>query len=99
MLDLEEVMFTLSRESEMEMKKEILSLISSYLENISSTKKELGLLTAQEVREELQIGQKTLNQWEKAGLRRYVPPIDDSRKYYYRATDILVFLGGSIYHG
>ncbi|HEM3942338.1 TPA: MerR family transcriptional regulator [Streptococcus suis] len=92
-------MFTLSRESEIEMKEGILSLISSYLEGCSATRKELGLLTPRQVREELQIGQKTLSQWEKVGLKRYVPPINDSRKYYYRATDILTFLGGSIYNG
>lgn len=92
-------MFALSRETELEMKESIISLISSYLQHNSINKKKLDLLTPQEVREELQIGHKTLNQWENAGLKRYVPPINDSRKYYYRVTDILIFLGGEIYNG
>jgi len=31
--------------------------------------------------------------WEEAGLRRYQPPLEDTRKIYYRVSDVLKFLG------
>ena len=54
-------------------------------------------MSPKQVQEELQIGRKTLTEWERAGLKRYKPPIVDSRKIYYKKNDILQFLGG--YYG
>lgn len=90
-------MFTLSRESEIEIKVTILELVSTFLDNYETHKCTLGLMSPKQVQEELQIGRKTLTEWEKAGLKRYKPPIVDSRKIYYKKTDILQFLGG--YYG
>ncbi|HEM6496902.1 XRE family transcriptional regulator [Streptococcus suis] len=53
----------------------------------------LGLITAQQVKDELGIKDKTLKRWEDNGLRRYQPPLEDTRKIFYRVSDILVFLG------
>ena len=50
-------------------------------------------MTAQQVMTELDIKYKTLQRWEKAGLRRYQPPLEDTRKVFYRVSDILLFLG------
>jgi phage protein len=43
--------------------------------------------------EELDIKYKTLQKWEGAGLRRYQPPLEDTRKAYYKVADIWKFLG------
>ncbi|MGU8027270.1 XRE family transcriptional regulator, partial [Streptococcus suis] len=56
----------------------------------------LGLITAQQVKDELGIKDKTLKRWEDNGLRRYQPPIEDTRKIFYRVSDILIFLGVEI---
>ncbi|HFR3248145.1 TPA: XRE family transcriptional regulator, partial [Streptococcus suis] len=53
----------------------------------------LGLITAQQVKDELGIKDKTLKRWEDNGLRRYQPPLEDTRKIFYRVSDILIFLG------
>ena len=41
----------------------------------------------------LEIEYKTLKRWENNGLRRYQPPLEDTRKVFYRVSDILQFLG------
>ena len=46
-----------------------------------------------ELKEELGIGDKTLTKWEGAGLPQYIPPIEDTRKAYYKISDVLKFLG------
>lgn len=35
----------------------------------------------------------TLKRWEEKGLKRYQPPLEDTRKAYYKVSDILIFLG------
>ena len=42
---------------------------------------------------ELGIDYNTLRRWEDNGLPRYIPPLEDTRKVFYRVTDILQFLG------
>lgn len=76
------------------LKREILKAINAFL-NIHDRPKPriLGLMTAQQVMEELGIKQKTLYSWERAGLKRYQPPIEDTRKVFYKVSDILIFLG------
>ena len=53
----------------------------------------IGLISAKRVQEELDIKYLTLQKWEKAGLRRYQPPLEDTRKIYYKISDIWKFLG------
>lgn len=43
--------------------------------------------------DELGLKYNTLRRWEEAGLKRYQPPMEDTRKVYYRVSDILAFLG------
>ena len=50
-------------------------------------------MSAVEVRKELGIKANTLKRWEMAGLRRYQPPLEDTRKVFYKIKDILIFLG------
>lgn len=87
-------MFSLSKESEQELTHGVLDLVENYLEARDTIKPRLtGLISAQVAMEELDIKYKTLQKWENAGLRRYQPPLEDTRKVYYKVSDILNFLG------
>ena len=87
-------MFSLSKESEQDLTQGVLELVGRYLEAREQTPPRLlGLITAQQVKEERGIKYKTLQRWEQAGLRRYQPPLEDTRKVFYKINDILVFLG------
>ncbi|MTB63848.1 hypothetical protein GGG87_02320 [Streptococcus sp. zg-86] len=71
-----------------------LKAFSAFLEYYNKPKsKILGLITAQEVQDELGVKWKTLQRWERAGLKRYQPPLEDTRKVFYKITDVLIFLG------
>ena len=87
-------MFSLSKESEHDLTHGILEVVEKYLEVRDRIKPRLtGLISAQEAMDELDIKYKTLQKWEDAGLRRYQPPLEDTRKIYYRVSDLLKFLG------
>ena len=87
-------MFSLSKESEHDLTHGILEVVERYLEVRDRIKPRLtGLISAQEAMDELDIKYKTLQRWESAGLRRYQPPLEDTRKIYYRVSDLLKFLG------
>ena len=84
----------LTQQSETELKTGILELVETYLNARKQVKPRiLGLITAQQVKNELGIKDKTLKRWEDNGLRRYQPPLEDTRKIFYRVSDILIFLG------
>lgn len=84
----------LTAQSETDLKTGILELIGNYLEAREKVKpRVLGLITAEQLKDELGIKNKTLKRWEDNGLRRYQPPIEDTRKIFYRVSDILIFLG------
>ncbi|NQN53494.1 XRE family transcriptional regulator [Streptococcus suis] len=87
-------MFSLSKESEQDLTHGLLDIVGKYLEGREKVKPRLtGLITAQQVKDELDIEYKTLKRWEDNGLRRYQPPIEDTKKIFYRVSDILIFLG------
>lgn len=87
-------MFSLSKESEHDLTHGILEVVEKYLEVRDRIKPRVtGLISAQEAMDELDIKYKTLQKWEDAGLRRYQPPLEDTRKIYYRVSDLLKFLG------
>ena len=87
-------MFSLSKESEKDLTHGLLDIVGKYLEGHEKVKSRLtGLITAQQLKSELDIEYKTLQRWEKAGLPRYLPPIEDTRKNYYLISDVLIFLG------
>lgn len=87
-------MFSLSRESEQDLTNGLLDMVGKYLEAREMVKPRVtGLITAQQVKDELDIEYKTLKRWEDNGLRRYQPPIEDTKKIFYRISDILIFLG------
>ncbi|MHC3753373.1 XRE family transcriptional regulator [Streptococcus suis] len=87
-------MFSLSKESEQDLTQGLLDIVGKYLEGLEIVKPRItGLITAQQLKDELDIEYKTLQRWEKNGLRRYQPPLEDNRKIFYRVSDILIFLG------
>lgn len=87
-------MFSLSKESENSLKMELLALVAGFLKSYTKPKPRLlGLMTQKQVLEELGIGYLTLQRWEKIGLKRYIPPVEDTRTVFYKVDDILVFLG------
>ena len=87
-------MFSLSKESEHDLTHGILEVVEKYLEVRDRIKPRLtGLISAQEAMIELDIKYKTLQRWEDAGLRRYQPPLEDTRKIYYKISDIWKFFG------
>ena len=87
-------MFSLSKESEHDLTNRISTVVENYLAVREIPKPRLtGLMSAKEVMEELDIKYKTLQKWDENGLRRYQPEIEDTRKVYYKITDILKFLG------
>ena len=87
-------MFSLSKESEHDLTHGILEVVERYLEARDRLKPRLtGLISAQQVMDELGLKYNTLRRWEEAGLKRYQPPVEDTRKVYYRISDILAFLG------
>ena len=52
-------------------------------------------MTAKQLKDELDIKDNTLKRWEENGLKRYQPPLEDTRKAYYKVSDILIFLGAN----
>lgn len=88
------MMNLLSHEAETQLVTGTLERVDRYLEEREKLPQHhTGLISQQEVKEELKLSFQTLATWEQAGLRRYQPPLEDSRKVFYRITDILVFLG------
>ena len=87
-------MFSLSRESENDLKTGMLKIVEDFLKDYQKPKpKMLGLITQDELLTDLSVSFNTLQRWEQAGLRRYLPPIEGTRTVFYKIDDVLLFLG------
>lgn len=87
-------MFSLSKESEHALTHGLLAIVEKYLEAREKVKpRVLGLISSEELKDELGIGYGTLKKWEDNGLKLYQPPIEDTRKIFYKVSDVLKFLG------
>lgn len=53
----------------------------------------LNLISRTRLKKELEVTDKTLDKWEANGLKRYQPPLEDTRKIYYLIRDVLIYLG------
>lgn len=51
-----------------------------------------GLISAKELKNELDISGTTLNNWIKQGLEVYQSPFESSKKQYFRVSDVIKFL-------
>lgn len=78
-----------------ELAMDILKSVDSYLEARQKleNKRATGFITSKQLEQELEVKYNTIQRWEKAGLRRYQPPMEETRKVYYRISDVLSFLG------
>lgn len=52
----------------------------------------LDIITAKQLKETLGISSTTLTAWTRKGLKTYRPPFDESKKLYFRASDVINFL-------
>jgi len=87
-------MFSLSRESENDLKTGMLKIVEDFLKDYQQPKpKILGLITQDELLTDLSVSFNTLQRWEQAGLKRYMPPIEGTRTVFYKIDDVLIFLG------
>lgn len=87
-------MHVLSDEYQYELAQGVVNIVDNAIKARSKhDNKQLGLIAAQQAMDELGVSYNTLKRWEEAGLKRYQPPVEDSRKVYYRISDILAFLG------
>ena len=87
-------MFSLSRESENDLKTGMLKIVEDFLDDYQKPKpKMLWLITQDELLTELNIKYGTVKRWEDAGLKRYMPPIEGTRTVFYKIDDVLLFLG------
>ncbi|HEM3634651.1 TPA: MerR family transcriptional regulator [Streptococcus suis] len=82
----------LSREAELE----LLGKVDNHLDKRLELEKQLldrfDLLPSDEVAEKLKVSTTTLRNWENMGLQRYQSPFENSKKVYYRASDLYNFL-------
>ena len=72
----------------------MLKLVSGFLKSYTKPKpKTLGLIAQDELLTDLSVSFNTLQRWEQAGLKRYMPPIEGTRTVFYKIDDVLLFLG------
>lgn len=84
----------LSKDAEKEIKQEVVITVSNFLENYTRPEPRLlGLITQADLKKELGIEYQTIRRWEDNGLKRYQAPLEDTRKVFYKVSDILIFLG------
>ena len=84
----------LSQEAELALLERIEHLINDYLSHamLSPHSDSFGLIQQKELIKELGISLVTLHEWERLGLTRYCPPIEGTRKVFYKKSDVMKFL-------
>jgi hypothetical protein len=84
----------LSQEAELTLLRRIECLINDYLSRamMSPHSDSFGLIQQKELIKELGISLVTLHEWERLGLIRYCPPIEGTRKVFYKKSDVMKFL-------
>ena len=84
----------LSQEAELALLERIEHLINDYLSHamLSPHSDSVGLIQQKELIKELGISLVTLHEWERLGLIRYCPPIEGTRKVFYKKSDVMKFL-------
>ena len=84
----------LSQEAELALLGRIEFLINDYLSRamMSPHSDSFGLIQQKELIKGLGISLVTLHEWERLGLIRYCPPIEGTRKVFYKKSDVMKFL-------
>lgn len=82
----------LSREAEIELLEKVDNHLEKRLELEKQQLEHFDLIPADEVADKLNVSGTTLRNWERMGLQRYQSPFENSKKVFYRASDIYNFL-------
>ena len=85
-------MGTFSTEFEQGLLERVDELSKKKLELERRLQKQTGLMSARELKKELDITGATLTSWVKKGLKVYQPPFESSKKQYFRVSDVINFL-------
>lgn len=85
-------MGTFSTEFEQGLLNRVDELSKKKLELERRLQKQTGLMSARELKKELDITGATLTSWVKKGLKVYQPPFESSKKQYFRVSDVINFL-------
>lgn len=70
----------------------LLTAVLTLIQQKSSTESQLRIMTQKELLKQLNIVPNTLKTWERKGLKRLEPPIENCRTVYYKIDDIIDFL-------
>ena len=85
-------MGTFSTEFEQGLLDRVDELSKKKLELERRLQKQTGLMSARELKKELDITGATLTSWVKKGLKVYQPPFESCKKQYFRVSDVINFL-------
>ena len=85
-------MGTFSTEFEQGLLDRVDELSKKKLELERRLQKQTGLMSARELKKELDITGATLTSWVKKGLKVYQPPFESNKKQYFRVSDVINFL-------
>lgn len=67
-------------------------LVEQKLELEKKLQRKIGLITAKELKDELDISGTTLKNWMDIGLISYQSPFESSKKLYFKISDVINFL-------
>ncbi|MGX7777223.1 XRE family transcriptional regulator [Streptococcus pluranimalium] len=54
--------------------------------------RQTGLISQKELEEELKVTYQTIKLWRNNGLKPYIPPIEGTKKVFFKISDVLAFL-------
>lgn len=70
----------------------LLTAVLTLIQQKSNTESQLRIMTQKELLKQLNIAPNTLKTWERKGLKRLEPPIENCRTVYYKIDDVIDFL-------
>ena len=82
----------LSQEAELELLTKIDEHLAKRLELAKKDNDDFDLISRSELLKKLDISSTTLSSWESQGLKMYQSPFENSKKIYYRKSDVYNFL-------
>ena len=71
---------------------ELLHCLLNLIQHQQEYLRTAGIVTQKELLSILQISPNTLKSWEKTGLNRLEPPIENTRSVYYKMDDVIDYL-------
>lgn len=71
---------------------QLLNCLLSLIQHQQEYLRTAGIVTQKELLSILKISPNTLKSWEKTGLKRLEPPIENTRTVYYKMDDVISYL-------